>query len=245
MTRVTGDFAANGSIRRATIAPRLFGIVCVTAVCLLNGRSAQAQSAEAGLKGGVSLTSLTGQFTAVAPPPGESQPHKSLGVNWLIGWFIAAPMGRHVAFEPEVFYGRESITVHGTPFGAGPVTTTDEHRYRYDIVRVPLLFRFGPTSRGHSVGYVVAGPEIAVQFNGHDVIPGYWDIKDRNGVLTTASMAATTGAGARVGRFIIEGNFTFGLTPINDAPNGASPSRFLDYQKRRRMVISCLAGVTF
>lgn len=225
------------------LGPLLRRLVLGLGITLTTISPVWAQSHELGVKGGVSLTSFTGAFTTASP---SHEGEKQFQTHPLIGAFYVHAISRLVAFEPEVFHGREGITVHGTPYGQGshPVTEADERSFRYDIIRVPLLFRIGSRSSTETTPYLIAGPEVAFHFNVHDVIPSHSDTFNEN-YWNPVSLAVTAGAGLQIGRLLLEGRFAMGLTPMASSPDNGSPYRFFEYESRRRVVISILAGATF
>lgn len=202
---------------------RLF-IASLVVVCVLSyARELRAQPVSAGFKAGVTAARLPGLTDAVEVAVDEESRWGGTG-----GVFVTLPLNDLVAFQPEALY-----VVKGATLAAGPRSTLSfDTRY----LEIPLFFRFGRSSRRL---YFLAGPSVGFRLaaEAREVVDGVTETRDVSDQIKRVDVGVSFGAGANLGRFLVEGRWTEGL---RDAESG---DRF-DTAVRHR-VLAMLAGFRF
>src|SRR5690349_18716768 len=113
----------------------VIGVCAILGVFAVTTSSAQsrASGATGGVKGGVNLSSVSGDIDVGID--------KSVHVGGVFGGFVTVPFTEMLAFQPEFLYSMDGVKLKGT--GAGQ--TGFEGKANVDFVRIPLLLRIGQT----------------------------------------------------------------------------------------------------
>lgn len=198
----------------------------VMLVALCGGGSvAMAQGVSAGVKGGVSFTTLTADSSE------NVDLDRRTGI--VAGAFVTWPIAEHVGLQLEGLYAQK-----GAAFDQSGVTGTT----KLDYVEVPLLL-VASTASSHSGGTSLqffGGPSIAfkVSAKGSGSFQGQTvdvDIPDED--IEGVDWGVVAGAGVTFGRISVEGRYTFGLSNVNGDPS--------DPTKVRNGSAAVLAGFRF
>lgn len=180
-----------------------------TLVLLLAPASAEAQSVQGGIVGGISYTTLQGFEDILTEGP---RVDTTRARNYLVGVFVKANLTNWLAFQPEVLYVRKGAKLALTGIFTGGV------KYNLKYLDFPLLARF-QTGRGSGL-YVVVGPSIG--FNVAAEVEGEAGAtEDVRSDINSNDLGLVIGVGADMAHFVLEGRYTRGLSDIikDDAPD--------------------------
>lgn len=185
-------------------------------------------AAQAQVSGGVRAGINFADLSYDPNPPIDSKNLAGL----VAGAFVTIPANGVVAFQPEVLY-----SMQGSKFSAEGMTINTH----LDYVQVPLLGRFRVAS-GSPIA-VLAGPSLGfrtrAKFTGTDVPQEFADeFEDQ---VERFDFGLVAGASADLGRLVLDGRYTWGLTNIaKDAGSGSSENG-----SAKNRVFSLSAGVRF
>ena len=181
--------------------------------------AARAQPPSVGLRAGVNLADL-----AVSPTP---TPEPGNLTGFTAGLFVTVPVSPFVAFQPEVLYSQQ-----GTKFSEGGMTA----KIHVDYLQVPLLGRFA-LGRTAPVALLV-GPTLGIRTHASFKADGVPDevSEEFEEQFERFDLGLTTGVAADIGRLVLDGRYTWGLTNIaKDSGDDTAKHR----------VLSLTAGVRF
>jgi len=185
------------------------GVLVVLCLCLPALASAQTA---VGVKGGVSLSNITGDT--------EEQP------EWLLGWSAGGFVGIHLVpslyLQPEVLYTRK-----GSKLKEGGSTA----KTNLDYVELPVLLRFSPEAA--KIGIDLFGgiaPAVRTRarfvFEGGGGLDGLEDLDtDISDLITKWDVGVVVGAGFHLGAFTTEFRWTEGLTNIIEDPESGESAK--------------------
>lgn len=144
------------------------------------------------------------------------------------GVFVTVPFNDIVAFQPEALFSRQ-----GTKFSEDGETA----KIKIDYFQVPLLARFKLASA--SPVSVLVGPSLGFRTRARLEVPGspagFSDgFEDE---IERFDVGLVAGIGVEVGRLVLDGRYTWGLSNIAKA-NGNSGTA-------KNRVFSATAGVRF
>jgi len=194
-------------------------------VCLLGrAQTSHAQSISGGIKAGVTSARLPGVTDAIEITADEES-------RWggTFGAFVTVPLNDLVAFQPEALYVLKGATVASSAVGYSL-----EFDARY--VEVPLLFRFGRSSRPF---YFLAGPYFGFRLSaeGTETVGGRSETRDVKDEIERADAGVSFGVGAGLNRFLIEARWTEGLRDVDRLDRSETAVR--------NRVFAVLAGFRF
>lgn len=192
---------------------RVFAVVGVA--CMVMSGSAGAQTFNAGVKGGIAVTSvpLAGEvFDQIAD---ETSRDSSSKVGITGGAYIAFLLAPRLTFQPEVLFVMKGVKLSETNGG------TFSARIHY--LDVPLLVRFRARANSQTPVYLFGGPNFGIKLGssakldapGNTVSsPGNSVSLDINPALKTLDLGFAVGGGFERGRYLFEGRVTGGITDI-------------------------------
>ena len=190
-------------------ARRVWFIGVVVSVAMSG--SAGAQTFNAGVKGGIAVTSvpLSGEvFDQVVKQTSRDSSSK-VGVTG--GAYIAFPLVNRLSFQPEVLYVMKGVQLSETSGGTLNV--------RLHYLDVPLLLRFRTPASTQGPVYLFAGPSFGIKMGGSATLETPAQTSDVNieTALKTLDLGFAFGGGVERGRYLFEARVTFGLTDIGAA----------------------------
>jgi hypothetical protein len=170
--------------------------------------SAGAQTFEAGVKGGIAVTSipLAGEvFDQVA---GQTSRDSSSKVGLTAGAYIGFPFAKNLLFQPEALFVMKGVKLSETTGG-----TFSARTYYIDV---PLLVKLRMRASSRTPIYVLGGPNFGSKLGSSAKLdtPGKTLSLDINPALKTLDLGLAFGAGIERGRYLYEARFTAGLTDI-------------------------------
>jgi hypothetical protein len=192
-------------------------------VCaLLVSTTATAQGIAYGAKAGVSFSNLK------TDP--ETEPSYDSRFGLTAGGFVAWPLTARLDVQPEALF-----TMKGGSVEDGPANAV----VKLDYLDVPVLVKyrlFG--SPGHAV-HVFGGPSFGVRLRGivTTEIGGESIDNDVSDDVTRMDLGIVGGAGVDIGRLIVEGRYTWGVSDIDKDTS--------DESKVRNRTAAALVGFRF
>jgi hypothetical protein len=157
-----------------------------------------------GVIAGVNVSTLSGNA-------GEGV-SKNMRTGGTFGGFVSFLLSESLSFEPQILYSMEGVNLSATNEEG-----TVEPELKIDMVRIPVLLRFGPV--GTTGGYFIAGPSIGILTRAKFSVPGEPDQDLKDG-LKKADAALLVGGGFTTARFLIEARYTIGITDLNRVQGG-------------------------
>src|SRR5687767_13160292 len=200
---------------------RICSIVLCAVFCTAS--SAMAQQAVFGVKAGINLAKIN-----FDPEPDEDVMDFRRG--FVGGLFVVAPMTDLIAFQGEALFSQK-----GASFDEGG----DEAEVELDYLEVPLLLRVGRAPSGSTSFHAFAGPSVGLKLRARatSTFDGETEDEDIGDDVETFDLGLVAGAGVDVGRFTLDGRYTWGLRNVNNlAP---------DEVEIKNRVFSIMAGVRF
>jgi hypothetical protein len=183
--------------------------------------AAHAQGPSVGIRAGVNLADLS--FSS------ETDVTDSKNLTGLVaGLFATVPLNDIVAFQPEALF-----SMQGTKFSdAG-----ESAKIKIDYFQVPLLGKF-KLGKGSPVA-VLVGPTLGFRTRARIEVPGAPNdfSDDFENEIKRFDLGLVTGVGIDVGRLVLDGRYTWGLTNI--AKDSSDPGT------AKNRVLSASVGVRF
>ena len=185
--------------------------------------SAAAQETVVGLKAGLNVASLKyeGEDANVELDP---------RTGFTGGLFVVWPADERLALQLEALYSRKgaSVEVAGFQGTAG-----------IDFIEVPMLVRLSGPRKGRTSFHAIGGPSLGFRVSGEERLRFEGDsfrftISDKIKRMDVGFMA---GGGIDVGRFVVDGRYTWGMSELNDDPG--------EEVTIKNRVFSVMAGVRF
>ena len=182
---------------------------------LVSAGTAHAQTSF-GVKAGLNLANLS-----IGEAEDTFDPDNRTGL--VAGVFVTIPGGGIFAFQPEAL-----ISMQGAKFSDG----SDSGTAKIDYFQVPLLARIGPSKVA-----IVVGPSIGYRFRAELSAAGLSpDDEDFSDQIERMDVGLVTGVTADVGRLVLDGRYTWGLTNIEKDATA---------EKTKHRVISLTLGLRF
>lgn len=196
----------------------------VVVALLAFGSTANAQGAAVGVKAGVNFANLS--FDA-----DEADVSFDQRTGFVGGLFVVWPAGGPIALQTEVLYSQK-----GAKIEEGSASGT----IKLDFIEIPILLRASsaPSSGGASF-HVFGGPSLGfrVRARGESTFEGQTEEEDLDDEVESFDFGLVAGAGLEVGRFVLDGRYTWGLSNLNKEDQ--------EDVKIRSRVFSVMAGVRF
>jgi hypothetical protein len=197
-------------------------ILMVLAIVALSlSHLAECQEVTFGVKGGLNLSTV-----AYDPDPEFDIDFRS-GI--VVGGFVNVPVTTRLAIQPEGLFSQKGTRFPGDDF---------EFAVDLDYIEVPVLLQYALSSSADRTISVFAGPSLGfnVRANARVSAGDAHEEEDERDQFEDFDFGITAGMGASVGRFIIDGRYTFGLTNMAVDP---------ELPKARHRTLTFLAGVRF
>ena len=196
---------------------RICSIVLRAVFCTAS--SAMAQQAVYGVKAGINLAKIN-----FDPEPEEDNLDRRIG--FVGGLFVVVPMTDLIAFQGEALFSQKGAS-------------GDEGKVELDYLEVPLLLRVGHAPSGSTSFHAFAGPSVGLKLRARatSTFDGETEDEDIGDDVETFDLGLVAGAGVDVGRFTLDGRYTWSLRNVNNlAP---------DEVEIKNRVFSIMAGVRF
>lgn len=185
------------------------------AVALLVSAGTATAQTSFGVKAGVNLADLS-----ISDANDTFKPENRTGL--VAGVFVTVRGGGIFAFQPEVL-----VSMQGAKFS----DSGDSGTAKIDYLQVPLLARIGPPQVG-----IVVGPSLGYRIRAKLSGVGLTTDEDFSDQVKRADLGLVTGVTADVGRLVLDGRYTWGLTNIEKEATA---------DKTRNRVISLTLGLRF
>lgn len=186
------------------------------AVALLVSAGTATAQTSFGVKAGLNLANLS-----ITEADDTFDPDNRTGL--VAGIFVTIPGGGIFAFQPEAL-----ISMQGAKFTDG----SDSGTAKIDYFQVPLLARIGPSKAA-----IVVGPSFGYRFRAKLSVAGLSpDDEDFSEQIERMDVGVVAGVTADVGRLVLDGRYTWGLTNIEKEATA---------EKTRNRVISLTLGLRF
>lgn len=182
---------------------------------LVSAGTANAQTSF-GVKAGLNLANLS-----ISDADDTFDPENRTGL--VAGVFVTIPGGGIFAFQPEAL-----VSMQGAKFTDGGDTGTA----KIDYFQVPLLARIGPSKAA-----IVVGPSFGYRFRAKLSAAGLAsEDEDFSEQIERMDVGLVAGVTADVGRLVLDGRYTWGLTNIEKEATA---------DKTKNRVISLTLGLRF
>jgi outer membrane protein with beta-barrel domain len=182
-------------------------LALVGVACLVSG-SVGAQTFDAGVKGGIAVTSvpLAGEVFDQVTEQTSRDSSSKVGITG--GAYVAFPFAARLSFQPEVLYVMKGVNLSQTAGG------TFSARLHY--LDVPLLVRFRAPVNSQKPVYLFGGPNFGMKLGSSATLESEGNEVDEDiePALKTLDLGFAVGGGMEFGRYMIEARFTGGLTDI-------------------------------
>lgn len=185
------------------------------AVALLVSAGTATAQTSFGVKAGVNLANVS-----ISEADETFEPENRTG--FVAGVFVTVRGGGIFAFQPEVL-----VSVQGAKFSDG----ADSGTAKIDYLQVPLLARIGPANAG-----IVVGPSIGYRIKAKLSGSGITGDEDFSDQIKRMDLGLVAGVTADVGRLVLDGRHTWGLTNIEEEASA---------EKTKNRVISLTVGLRF
>src|SRR4030095_13472988 len=171
-------------------------------VCLLAGASivSAQDTVQGGILGGPGWSTVTVKST------GGGFPDFSTRTGMMVGAFIVTPSRHGIGLEPEVL-----VTVKGAKASPDSIEST----LRVTWLEIPVLLRFASASSPRPAAFHgLFGPTFGFPLSSHRLttVSGSTQDEDLSDQTEGFELGLTAGTGVHVGRFRIDGRYTWGLT---------------------------------
>jgi hypothetical protein len=186
------------------------------AVALLVSAGTATAQTTFGVKAGLNLANLS-----ISEADDTFDPENRTGL--VAGVFVTVRGSGIFAFQPEAL-----ISMQGAKFTDG----TDTGTAKIDYFQVPLLARIGPSKVGIVVGPSI-GFRIKAKLSGAGLSPEDEDFSDQ---IKRMDLGLVAGVTADVGRLVLDGRYTWGLTNIEEEATA---------DKTKNKVVSLTVGLRF
>jgi len=223
-------------------------LVAVVSVALLlalfPGESSAQTELHYGLKGGVDVSKLRGDFF----DPFLSDVSFDHQVGFVFGGFVAWQLNDIVALQPEFLWVRKTSEAEASLPEIGLSQTI---RPTLDYIEIPLLVRFSPTTEGSIDPIFYAGPSLGFNVSAKlkTRANGEEDVEDISNQIRGLDVGIVVGGGIIFGegrlrystvRYMLEGRLTTGYTDILvDEEAGGSAGNF------KNSTFSIMAGIIY
>jgi hypothetical protein len=180
-----------------------------------------------GVKGGLSVANVSIEAEGITVS-------MSSRTGYIVGGFVEMPIGPNLAVQPEFL-----LTTKGTSYSYSGYV--DDLKLTY--LDVPVLVKYKVARKGTNiVPYVFGGPTIGLLLSATETTTYKSTTTDSDvkSAMNSLEVGLTFGGGVQVGKVMVEGRYTVGLTNIvsTEELNGIDGSA-----KNRALAI--MAGVRF
>jgi len=198
--------------------------------------AASAQGVGGGPKGGVTFSSLSGEFA----DPDLSSVSFEYQAGFAIGGFVALPMGDSGLFQPEVYFVRRVTTGVENTLGINTEISLD-------YLEIPVLFKYSRAAAGQTSPTFFAGPSVAFELGAKakDLTAGGGAAEDIADDLVDVEFGLVFGGGVDFASGLqIDVRYYWGLTNIikDDSVGGSLVDPSDDFKNR---TFAIMAGFSF
>ena len=205
---------------------RLYGLV-LGLVLTAGVSSAPAQTAPTfGVKAGVNFANLDFDVEEI-----NDSVDRRTGL--VAGGFVLWPMQNAFGLQVEGLFSQKGITVD---------QDGDEGSLELDFFEVPVLARFSAPSSTNTSFHLFAGPSFGFKLRARSEFEfddGESESENIGEDIAGFDLGLVVGAGLDVGRFLIDGRYTHGLTNLYTGPDGGDDGSI------KNRVFSIMAGFRF
>jgi hypothetical protein len=193
---------------------RMLMLVLGACAIALLPSSAAAQQVGGGVKVGVTFSDIP-NFDQLLDLSAASTSQR---VGWAGGGFLMVRYKNGLAIQPEFLYTQKGVKVQSTG-----TTIGEDFRVKLDFLDVPVLARY---TVGKGIrGYVFAGPSFDFKLSAKVKSSGPGGVEeDISSDVKTFEFAVVFGGGVELGPVLLEARWSEGLTNLDTASGGGSPS---------------------
>jgi hypothetical protein len=208
-------------------------LICGLCVSAAMTGAGEAQTFDAGVKGGIAVSSLplAGEvFDQIVDQPSIESSSKT-GV--IAGAYVSFPFSGPLSFQPEALFVMKGVKLTEAA-GAGVLGV------RLYYIDVPLLVRFQMPINPQTPAYLLAGPTFGGKIGSSATLegPGQTVDVDVDPAIKSLDLGLTFGGGIERGRYLVEARFAKGLTDIGAAS-------FPHLHAIRNRTLSLMVGMKF
>lgn len=205
--------------------------VLIGALCLGIPGAAAAQTLDAGVKGGMAVTSVPLAGEVFDQVVGQSSIESSSKIGLTAGGYVRFPISDRFSFQPEGLFVMKGVKLNEAA-GGGILSV------RFYYLDVPMLVRFRMAANSRTPAYLLAGPSFGIKLGSSATLeaPGQTIDVNADPAVKTLDVGMAFGGGIERGRYLFEGRFTAGVTDIG-APSFPHPDSL------RNRTFSVLVGV--
>ena len=146
-------------MRRAKHVCMLIGVLCVGLPAMASAQAAGAQTFEAGVKGGLAVTSMPHAGEVFDQIVGVTTNESTSRLGLTGGGYVRFPINEWLGFQPEAMFTMKGVETYQSSSGGNV-------KVRVNYFEIPLLvrFRFADTGSG-IVRYAIAGPSFGIKIS--------------------------------------------------------------------------------
>ena len=191
------------------------------ALVILVASTTSAQTFQFGVKGGVN-------FATLSVEDGESAFDSRIGA--VIGGFVTWHAFRWLELQPEILFTSKGAKVEESGISSNLIV---------DYLEVPILARYSRPLSDNWRFFVAGGPTLGVRLRARTTteFSGGTEEIDIDDDVEEMDFGVAVGGGVEVGRWILDGRYTFGLSDLDADTSDAATFR--------NRVISVTAGFRF
>ena len=180
---------------------RLCSIVVAVVLAQATAAAAQSRPVAVGVKGGVNFAEL--KFEA----EGESE-DSDARKGFVGGLFIVWPSESRFALQTEALFSKK---------GAQVSEGDDSGTIKFNYFEVPVLARISTARSGRASVHVFAGPSFGFRLSAKTkaTFDGQEMSEDIDDEVEKFDLGLVAGAGLDIGRFVIDGRYTWGTSNLN------------------------------
>ncbi len=183
----------------------ILGTLLATAVAFsLSADTALAQGTTFGVKGGITSSKLRGSFIEPDLLDVEFQRKTS----FVLGGFVAFPMGDTVLVQPEFLYTRRTTNAVDDSLNINA-------QFTFDYLEIPLLFKFSRGASGVTSPAFYVGPTVAIELSAKVTDEALGSDVDVSDEFVDVEFGIVLGGGIDFGqRAYIDVRYSLGLSNI-------------------------------
>jgi hypothetical protein len=197
---------------------------------LLFPARAMAQSTSFGVEGGINVADIA--FTS--NDPAEFNPTFESRIGAVVGVFVARDFNPVVGLQVDALYSQKGAkaTVFEPDIGAN--INLDA---RIDFLEIPVLVRATARASDAVAVRFFGGPAFGIKLSDKVTLNDV-ELPEDEVQLKSFDVGLTAGAAVQLGKFFVDGRYTWGLVNLDDDPTGQGD----DIKSR---VFTVMVGVAF
>jgi hypothetical protein len=184
---------------------RMLGIILTMAVAFtFSADAALAQGTTFGVKGGITSSKLRGTFLE----PDLLNVQFQRKTSFVIGGFVAFPIGSTTQLQPEFLYTRRTTNAVDDALNINA-------QFTFDYLEIPLLFKFSRGADGVTSPAFYVGPTVAIELSAKVTDEALGSDVDVSDEFVDVEFGIVLGGGIDFGqRAYIDVRYSLGLSNI-------------------------------